>query len=190
MIYQKMPNVLCHRANIFKQGNSQPWRGKHRKSQISTKILEGRGCNSAESGTTSKPQSQNKVTAFVTQQRNLCSLVKEHFQPGTCQQMALSGLHTCGDLAPDCCRLFASKEFSCLCNVRCCCHLLEEEYVRSPFWTDVDPPLPRGVLYGFPMSQFLHMQQFSLGRSARMLAAYSLDRIGESHQNPHGERRD
>ncbi|XP_021923443.1 methyltransferase-like protein 25 [Zootermopsis nevadensis] len=52
---EKMPNVLCHRANIFKQGNSQPWRGKHRKSQISTKILEGRGCNSAESATDINP---------------------------------------------------------------------------------------------------------------------------------------
>jgi hypothetical protein len=59
---------------------------------------------------------------------------------------------------------------------------VEEEYVCSPFWTDVDPPLPTGLQYGFPMSQFLHMQQFSLGRNARMLAAHSLDRIGEYHQ--------
>jgi hypothetical protein len=59
---------------------------------------------------------------------------------------------------------------------------MEEEYVRSPFWTDVDPPLPTGVQPGFPMSKFLHMQEFSLGRNARMLAAHSLDRIGEYHQ--------
>ncbi|KDQ97824.1 hypothetical protein L798_05783 [Zootermopsis nevadensis] len=122
--------------------------GEHRKSQNSTKISEGGRCNSVESGTTSKPQSQSKtlykqVTKFVTQQTSLCSLVKEHFHPETCEQMALAGLHTCGDLAPDCCRIFSSKEeFSCLGNVCCCYHLLEEEYVRSPFWTDVDPHYP------------------------------------------------
>ncbi|XP_021924129.1 uncharacterized protein LOC110831921 [Zootermopsis nevadensis] len=77
-------------ANIIKQGNSQPQRGKHGKSQNSTKMLEGGGCNSAESCTTSKPQSQSKtlyeqVTAFLPQQTNLCSLVKEHFHPdGPC----------------------------------------------------------------------------------------------------------
>jgi hypothetical protein len=151
-------------------------------------MSEGCGCNSAESDTTSKPQSHSKtlykqVTAFVTQQTNLCSLVKEHFDSEKCEHMALAGLHTCGDLAAACFRIFASKEeFSCMCNVGCCYHLVEEEYVRSPFWTDVDVPLPTGVQYGFPMSQFLHVHQFSLGRSARMLAAYSLDRIGEYHQ--------
>jgi hypothetical protein len=123
------------------------------------------------------------VTAFVTQQTNLYSLVKEHFASEKCEQMALTGLHTCGDLAPACFRIFASKEeFSSLCNVGCCYHLVEEEYVCSPFWTNVEPPLPAGVQSGFPMSQFLNMQQFSLGRNARMLAAYSLDRIGECHQ--------
>jgi hypothetical protein len=32
------------------------------------------------------------------------------------------------------------------------------------------------------MSQFLHMQQFSLGRNARMLAAHAMERVGEYNQ--------
>jgi hypothetical protein len=183
-----MWNGLCRRAKILKQGNVPPRRGKHWKSQNNVESVGGCGCNGAEGDVTSKHQSESstlykQVTVFVTQQTNLCSLVKEQFDSEKCEHLALTGLHTCGDLAPACFRIFASKEeFGSMCNVGCCYHLVEEEYVRSPFWIDVDPPLPTGVQCGFPMSQFLHMQKFSLGRNARMLAAYALDRIGEYHQ--------
>jgi hypothetical protein len=120
---------------------------------------------------------------FVTQQTDLCSLVKDHFNSDKCEHLAVTGLHTCGDLAPACFRIFASKEeCGSMSNVGCCYHLMEEEYVRSPFWIDVKPPLTTGVQPGFPMSRFLHAQEFSLGRNARMLAAHSLDRIGEYHK--------
>lgn len=149
---------------------------------------KGSNCNGDESTTTSKPQSQSsalykQVTVFVTQQTNLLNLVKEHFDGEECKHLALAGLHTCGDLAPACFRIFASKEeFSSMTNIGCCYHLVEEEYVRNPFWTDVDPPLPPGVQCGFPVSQFLHMKNFSLGRNARMLAAHAMERVGECNQ--------
>lgn len=149
---------------------------------------KGSDCKGDEDTTTSKPQSQSsalykQVTVFVTQQTNLLNLVKEYFDCEECKHLALAGLHTCGDLAPACFRIYASKEeFSSMTNIGCCYHLVEEEYVRNPFWTDVDHPLPAGVQCGFPMSQFLHMQNFSLGRNARMLAAHALERVGEYNQ--------
>jgi hypothetical protein len=149
---------------------------------------KGSDCNRDEGTTTSKPQLQSsgfykQVTVFVTQQTNLLNLVKEHFDCEECKHLALAGLHMCGDLAPACLRIFASKEeFSSMTNIGCCYHLVEEEYVRNPFWTDVDPPLPAGVQCGFPMSQFLHKQNFSLGHNARMLAAHAMERVGEYNQ--------
>lgn len=149
---------------------------------------KGSECNGDEGSTSSKPHSQSsalykQVTVFVTQQTNLLSLVKEHFDCEECERLALTGLHTCGDLAPACLRIFASREeFSSVTNIGCCYHLVEEEYVRNPFWTDVDPPLPTGVQCGFPMSQFLHVQKFSLGRNARMLAAHAMERVGECNE--------
>lgn len=149
---------------------------------------KGSDCNGDEGTTTSKPQPQSsalykQVTVFVTQQTNLLNLVKELFDCEECKHLALAGLHTCGDLAPACLRIFASKEeFSTMTNIGCCYHLVEEEYVYNPFWTDVDPPLPAGIQCGFPMSQFLHMQNFSLGRNARMLAAHAMERVGEYNQ--------
>lgn len=39
------------------------------------------------------------------------------------------GLHTCGDLAPNTLRIFASKsEVRGVCSVGCCYHLLSEEF--------------------------------------------------------------
>jgi hypothetical protein len=145
-------------------------------------------CNGAEGDMNCKLQSvcstlYKQVTVFVTQQTDLSALVKDHFNSDNCEQLAITGLHTCGDLAPACFRIFADKEeCGSMSNVGCCYHLMEEEYVHSAFWTEVEPPLTTGVQPGFPMSRFLHTQEFSLGRNARMLAAHSLDRIGEYHQ--------
>ena len=45
----------------------------------------------------------------------------------------LTGLHTCGNLGASMVRLFASSaDVGMLCNVACCYHLLEEEFIRNP----------------------------------------------------------
>ncbi|XP_069677807.1 probable methyltransferase-like protein 25 [Periplaneta americana] len=187
---EKQWSGLCRRADILKQGNIPPKRGKHWKSRSNLESSDDCKCETTEDDgeTASKNQTTNgtlykQVTAFVTQLTDLRNLVKEQFECEDCENLALAGLHTCGDLAATCLRIFVNREeFSSLCNVGCCYHLLEEEYVRSPFWTDVEPPLPAGVQFGFPMSEFLNRQEFSLGRNARMLSAQALDRIGENHQ--------
>ncbi|XP_023707737.1 methyltransferase-like protein 25 isoform X2 [Cryptotermes secundus] len=181
-------NGLCQRTNILKQGDVPPCKGKHRKPHNNANSTKGCECTGAEADINCRLQSESsalykQVTMFVTQQTDLCSLVKDHFNSDRCEHLSITGLHTCGDLAPACLRIFANKEeCGSVSNVGCCYHLMEEEYVRSPFWTDTNPPLPTGVQPGFPVSKCLHMQEFSLGRNARMLAAHSLDRIGEYHE--------
>lgn len=45
------------------------------------------------------------------------------------QDCLMVGLHTCGDLAPNTLRIFASKsEIKGVCSVGCCYHLLSEEF--------------------------------------------------------------
>ncbi|PNF33506.1 hypothetical protein B7P43_G00556 [Cryptotermes secundus] len=185
---EKRWNGLCQRTNILKQGDVPPCKGKHRKPHNNANSTKGCECTGAEADINCRLQSESsalykQVTMFVTQQTDLCSLVKDHFNSDRCEHLSITGLHTCGDLAPACLRIFANKEeCGSVSNVGCCYHLMEEEYVRSPFWTDTNPPLPTGVQPGFPVSKCLHMQEFSLGRNARMLAAHSLDRIGEYHE--------
>ena len=46
----------------------------------------------------------------------------------------MSGLHTCGNLAASMLQLFSTSGATVvMCNVGCCYHLLEEEFLRSPF---------------------------------------------------------
>lgn len=55
--------------------------------------------------------------------------------PYTCepgQQLMLTGLHTCGNLAPSILRIFvANPDTRVLCNVGCCYNLLDEEFTIS-----------------------------------------------------------
>ena len=173
-VLQRVWTGLCRRADILKQGDIPPRRGKHWKSH-----------DDDEDHTQSRKGKEvlyKQVTEFVTPGTDLSAIVKQQFDADECDRLAIVGLHTCGDLASSCLRIFCSSpQFFSLCNVGCCYHLMEEKHCRNPFWNDVDP-LPDGQNYGFPMSQFLNDKQFSLGRNARMLAAQSLERMGEQQE--------
>ena len=73
------------------------------------------------------------ITEFVTPNTDLLEMISKH---GHCDSDAvlLSGLHTCGDLAPTMIRLYIENE-ACkvICSVGCCYHFIYEEFITSPF---------------------------------------------------------
>lgn len=98
------------------------------------------------------------VTLYVDEEVDLKSLISTVFNEN-CDKCSLTGLHTCGDLSPTAIKIYSKHDYiKSLCNVGCCYHLLEDHY-------------------GFPMSHYLQIKHFTLGRQARMLASQSVDRI-------------
>ncbi|CAH1799394.1 unnamed protein product [Owenia fusiformis] len=97
--------------------------------------------------------------------------------------VALTGLHTCGNLATSMLKLFvANQSARTVCNVGCCYHHLDEQFVISPFSKDGETHDPSKA--GFPMSAFLREQCIRLGRNARMTACQAIDRISAEQKTP------
>ncbi|KAL6085020.1 hypothetical protein STEG23_021089, partial [Scotinomys teguina] len=74
---------------------------------------------------TAKPSDSiySPLTSFITADSELHDIVKD------LEDCLMVGLHTCGDLAPNTLRIFASKsEVKGVCSVGCCYHLLSEEF--------------------------------------------------------------
>lgn len=143
------------------------------------------------------------ATHFITPQTDFIQLFSDNFNiktedvPGLC----LSGLHTCGNLAPSCLRIFnENKQIAAVCNIGCCYHLLTEQFntfvyksirrERSPESKkrEVCEPAENETenenTFGFPMSQFLIDSQTQLGRNARMLACQSVHRVVDRKELP------
>lgn len=140
---------------------------------------------------------------FITPQTDFIHLFSENFGikrdevPGLC----LSGLHTCGNLAPSCLRIFSENDqISAVCNIGCCYHLMTEQFShfiyksirreRSPesrkrevcdLSDDIEP---LETVYGFPMSQYLIDRKTKLGRNARMLACQTVHRVIDRKELP------
>ena len=142
------------------------------------------------------------TTHFITGQTNFVELIHEHFPDinHSLSSICLTGLHTCGNLAPSCLRIFTDNhQISTICNVGCCYNLLNERF-KSPHDTEVwkarlepDADPDRGIYaylegidneVGFPMSQHLTDQGFSLGRNARMLSVQSIHRFVDEKEFP------
>ncbi|XP_044257850.1 methyltransferase-like protein 25 [Tribolium madens] len=108
-----------------------------------------------------------QVTQFVDEKFDLLGLVKDIFP--NVSHLGLVGLHTCGDLAANSLKIFSKNEaIKSVCNVGCCYHLLNEECEES----------------GFPLSQSLRDRKFVLGRSARMIANQSVERVLQEGELP------
>lgn len=123
------------------------------------------------------------TTKLIDFDTNLIEMVKEQFPDSNATQFCLAGLHTCGNLGPNCLRLFhQNPHIKALCNVGCCYHLLIEEFVVDPFYNRDKVKDNPGV--GFPMSEFLRAKGFYLGRNARNLAAESIERSAFNRENP------
>ncbi|XP_058053486.1 probable methyltransferase-like protein 25 [Anopheles bellator] len=124
------------------------------------------------------------TTRLIDFGTNLAELAGQHFAGvGSFSSFALAGLHTCGNLGPNCLRLFdQNPAFKAVCNVGCCYHLMKEEFVSD----DLDNPINMSDNsgYGFPMSAHLRAHGFALGRNARNLASESIERACRNRENP------
>ncbi|KAK3098162.1 hypothetical protein FSP39_016789 [Pinctada imbricata] len=90
-------------------------------------------------------------------------------------KLMITGLHTCGGLGASTMRLFVTCEQApVLCNVGCCYHLMEEEFVANPF---TERTQEKGDEHaGFPMSAFLRNHRVGLGQYARSFASQAVTR--------------
>lgn len=137
---------------------------------------------------------------FITPQTDFVNLFHEHFGVTSDEvpDFCLSGLHTCGNLAPSCLRIYGeNQQIMAVCNIGCCYHLLNEQFSEFIYRSirrqrssesiqcDYEPPNePIEPSYGFPMSQYLIECETKLGRNARMLACQSIDRIVDRKELP------
>ncbi|XP_058529192.1 probable methyltransferase-like protein 25 isoform X2 [Ochotona princeps] len=105
------------------------------------------------------------LTSFITADSELHSIIED------LEDCLLVGLHTCGDLAPNTLRIFASNsEIKGVCSVGCCYHLLSEEFENQP----KECPQEK---WGFPMCCYLKEEKWCCGRNARMSACLALERV-------------
>ncbi|XP_055623914.1 probable methyltransferase-like protein 25 [Toxorhynchites rutilus septentrionalis] len=125
-----------------------------------------------ENGSEPRYKTTNKL---IDSDTNLIQLVKEKFPESDVSHFCLAGLHTCGNLGPNCLRLFHENRYiHALCNVGCCYHLLVEEFVVDKYYNQ--ERLKENSGFGFPMSEFLREKGFFLGRNVRNMAGESIDR--------------
>ncbi|XP_053572907.1 probable methyltransferase-like protein 25 [Bombina bombina] len=105
------------------------------------------------------------VTSFVTAETELHDIITD------LEESIMVGLHTCGDLAPNTLRIYTSKpEIRAVCSVGCCYHLLSEEF-------EIPKEEKTVGAWGFPMSQYLRKNCWSIGRNARMSACLAMERV-------------
>lgn len=138
---------------------------------------------------------------FITPQTDFIELFNEHFAWSSSERpdFCLSGLHTCGNLAPSCLRVYGeNQQIMAVCNIGCCYHLLNEKFsefiyrsirrerspesIRRTICQPTDEPIEQ--CHGFPMSQYLIERQTKLGRNARMLACQSVHRVVDRKMLP------
>ncbi|XP_075165375.1 putative methyltransferase-like protein 25 [Haematobia irritans] len=170
---------LKERAELESKGITPPRRGRQK--QI-TQCTDG-----SDKTTTDSNLSDNYKTIdkFITTNMDLPALIAENY-PESPEQSAicLTGLHTCGNLAATCLKLFHNQpQCKLLCNIGCCYHLLKEmysgqEYFGNKHISDLNQEI------GFPLSSYLQKKNVKLGRNARMLAAQSIERTRSSKELP------
>lgn len=151
-------------------------------------------------------ENYRNATHYITPQLNFAELFNANFDltANDTPDLCLSGLHTCGDLAPTCLKVFTENErISAVCNIGCCYHKITEEFnqynqhVYNPFQRV--KKLPSGgsppkvaecneettTGHGFPMSRYLIESETAIGRTARMLACNSIHRLVDKRESPH-----
>ncbi|GAB1295543.1 Probable methyltransferase-like protein 25 [Apodemus speciosus] len=133
------------------------------------------------------------LTSFITADSQLHDIIED------LEDCLMVGLHTCGDLAPNTLRIFASKaEVKGVCSVGCCYHLLSEELENQHKGQKEYPHLDFLLLskyggggalgpfpgpgyakenWGFPMCRYLKAKRWCCGRNARMSACLALERV-------------
>lgn len=172
---EKAWNGLTERANLLSQGITPPRRGKKAKP---TEIQQIRQDNQEII-----PENYKTCNEFITKDVNFQKLAGEAFNREF-HSFCMTGLHTCGNLASTCLKVFQNQnDFKVLCNVGCCYHLINEEFSQDEFFGN---KVLRNFNkdFGFPLSGYLKGQKIQLGRNARMLAAQSVHRTLDKKELP------
>lgn len=95
------------------------------------------------------------TTHYITPQTDFIKLFDQYFPNASAIGFCLSGLHTCGNLASSCLKIFVeNRDIEVLCNIGCCYHLLEEEFCVDEFF-DNRKAKEMTTDSGFPMSNYL-----------------------------------
>ncbi|KAH8389965.1 hypothetical protein KR200_004743 [Drosophila serrata] len=173
---QRAWNGLTERAELQSQGITPKRRGKRSPTRDVPK---------------NAPLLENyKTTArFITTDLNFGELLAKQFpqlagigKPKN--NICLTGLHTCGNLASTCLQVFhAQSDCRLLCNIGCCYHLLRERFSKQEFFGN-KALMNKQTDFGFPLSQYLRERQVRMGRNARMLAAQSIERTLDAKELP------
>ncbi|XP_061400017.1 probable methyltransferase-like protein 25 [Musca vetustissima] len=174
---KKAWNGLKERAELESKGITPPRRGRQKQKPTD---------NETQINSTGDNDNYKTVDKFITTDLDINSLLDDHFPNVSTQHtsVCLTGLHTCGNLASACLKLFHHQEkCKILCNIGCCYHLLKEQYSGQEFFgnkhiVDMNPET------GFPLSSYLQEKRTALGRNARMLAVQSTDRTKASKELP------
>lgn len=95
------------------------------------------------------------TTHYITPGTDFIELFEQYFPHENPTGFCLSGLHTCGNLASSCLKIFVeNKDIDVICNVGCCYHLLVEEFcVDELFGNNKVREMVTDC--GFPMSNYL-----------------------------------
>lgn len=137
-----------------------------------------------EGNTKNRQDMYKTITLFIDETTNFVQLAKEHFSSKDTELFCLTGLHTCGNLAASCLKIYKTNNYiKLLCNVGCCYHLLVEEFSVDNFFNKKKYEINKSCL-GFPLSSFLRKNKFLLGRNARMLASQSIHRFFSENEPP------
>lgn len=121
-----------------------------------------------------------QITQYVDENIDFVGLVSNIFLEKP-NGLGLVGLHTCGNLAPTCLRIFTkNKSIQTICNIGCCYHFIKEAFEE----VDICIRHNESTKEGFPMSDFLKTKRLKIGRAARMIAAQSMERILEKKELP------
>ncbi|XP_054738217.1 probable methyltransferase-like protein 25 [Anastrepha obliqua] len=168
---QRVWNGLVKRAELEQQGVTPKRRGNKAAAEMDLPTQ-----------TVEKPTEQETLyktaAAFITPDINITQLLQHQFpEANDASSFCLTGLHTCGNLAATCLRVFNEKpQCKLICNIGCCYHLLQEEYAMPEYFAN-ETISALQTAPGFPMSKFLRDKRIALGRNARMLATQSLERV-------------
>lgn len=123
------------------------------------------------------------TSKMIFDDTDLVELVAKAF-PEEDSDICLVGLHTCGNLASNSLKLFASTDrVKLLCNIGCCYHLIFEEF-EDDYFNDEMRVMDDHDSPGFPISRYLRDKKYKLGRNARMLAAQCFERVIANKKMP------
>lgn len=185
-------NTLVDRAEKEKAGQLQKGRHSNKRAKVVNEALQA-----------ARPSTDlyKTATQYIDTDTDLAELVAQNFPGREFDSYCLTGLHTCGNLAPNCLNIFrANEKIRVVCNVGCCYHLLDESFAASEVEETklnrfqrhrederVDVKEEESITphtQGFPLSDYLRSQDFFLGRNARMLASQSVSRFFAEQKLP------